>query len=142
MATIPISKTTLSRIIKYLSDAALLYDQQRGLRYSSRAWCIRQLFKPQKETTMTKHEIIDAIIDSTGITRSQALHAFDATFKALADGVASGNDIFIRGFGTFRCSTLAARKGRNIKAGTTIDIPARKTIKFKPCPALKLQINK
>lgn len=91
---------------------------------------------------MTKHEIIDAVIDSTGISRSQALHAFDTTFKALADGVASGNDIFIRGFGTFRCTTLAARKGRNIKAGTTIDIPARKTIKFKPCPALKTQINK
>lgn len=36
-------KTDLQRIIKYLDDAATLYDQQHGLRYSSRAWCIRKL---------------------------------------------------------------------------------------------------
>lgn len=34
-------KTDLQRIIKYLDDAAALYDKQHGLRYSSRAWCIR-----------------------------------------------------------------------------------------------------
>lgn len=38
-----ICKTDLQRIIKYLGDASVLYDQQRGLRYSSRAWYIRKL---------------------------------------------------------------------------------------------------
>jgi hypothetical protein len=38
-----ICKTDLRRIIKYLDDAAVLYNQQHGLRYTSRAWCIKQL---------------------------------------------------------------------------------------------------
>ncbi len=38
-----ICKTDLRRIIKYLDDAAALYSQHPGLRYSSRAWCIKQL---------------------------------------------------------------------------------------------------
>lgn len=44
-----ICKTDLLRIIKYLSDAAVLYDQQHGLRYRSRAWCIRQLIVKLKK---------------------------------------------------------------------------------------------
>ncbi len=38
-----ICKTDLRRIIAYLDAAAVLYDQHHGLRFSSRAWCIRQL---------------------------------------------------------------------------------------------------
>ncbi len=38
-----ICKTDLRRIIAYLNAAAALYDRQPGLRFSSRAWCIRQL---------------------------------------------------------------------------------------------------
>jgi hypothetical protein len=38
-----ICKSDLQRIIKYLGDAAIIYDKQPGLRSSSRAWCIRQL---------------------------------------------------------------------------------------------------
>lgn len=90
---------------------------------------------------MTKKEIIEAVVSSTDLTRSQAFRAFDTIFDALATGVASGNDIFVRGFGTFRCCTRAARKARNVKAGTAIYIPAAKTVKFKPCQALKSRIN-
>ena len=36
-------KTDLQRVIKYLEDAAALYDQQHGWNNASRAWCIRQL---------------------------------------------------------------------------------------------------
>ncbi len=38
-----ICKSDVQKIIKYLNDAAVLYDNQRKLRYVSRAWCIRQL---------------------------------------------------------------------------------------------------
>lgn len=36
-------KTDMEKIIKYLEDAASLYDKTKGQRYVSRAWCIRQL---------------------------------------------------------------------------------------------------
>lgn len=42
-------KTDLQKVIKYLTDAATLYDAQQGLRYSSRAWCIRQLIVKLKK---------------------------------------------------------------------------------------------
>lgn len=38
-----ICKTDMEKIIKYLEDAACLYDKTKGQRYVSRAWCIRQL---------------------------------------------------------------------------------------------------
>lgn len=40
-----ISKTDLARTLKYLSDAAALYDSTPGQRNVSRAWCIRQLIR-------------------------------------------------------------------------------------------------
>ena len=42
-------KTDLQKVIKYLTDAATLYDAQQGLCYSSRAWCIRQLTQKLKK---------------------------------------------------------------------------------------------
>jgi hypothetical protein len=41
-------KTDLQKVIKYLNDAAALYDQQQGLRNSCRAWCIRKLIDKLK----------------------------------------------------------------------------------------------
>ena len=42
-------KTDLQKVIKYLNDAATLYDAQQGQRYSCRAWCIRQLTQKLKK---------------------------------------------------------------------------------------------
>lgn len=47
-------KTDMLRIVKYLDDAAQLYDQHQGLRYSSRAWCIRKLTLKLKRKLCTK----------------------------------------------------------------------------------------
>lgn len=49
MTMADLCKTDLQRIIKYLDDAASLYDAQQGLRYSSRAWCIRKLIDKLKK---------------------------------------------------------------------------------------------
>ena len=49
MTRADLCKTDLQKVIKYLTDAATLYDTQQGLRYSSRAWCIRQLIVKLKK---------------------------------------------------------------------------------------------
>ena len=49
MTMADLCKTDLQRVIKYLEDAAALYDLQHGLRYSSRAWCIRKLIVKLKK---------------------------------------------------------------------------------------------
>ena len=38
-----ICKTDIEKILKYLDDATILYENTKGQRYTSRAWCIRQL---------------------------------------------------------------------------------------------------
>lgn len=43
-----ICKTDMEKIIKYLEDAASLYDKTKGQRFVSRAWCIRQLITKLK----------------------------------------------------------------------------------------------
>jgi nucleoid DNA-binding protein len=53
--------------------------------------------------------------------------------KTLTDG----EDIFLRGLGTFQSHTYRARKGRNITQNRTIDIPARRSIRFKPSGQLR-----
>jgi hypothetical protein len=40
-----ISRTDLNKLIKYLDDAAKLYDKQRGQRYVCRAWCLRRMIE-------------------------------------------------------------------------------------------------
>lgn len=47
-------KTDVKNIIKYLEDAAILYDKTKGQKYTSRAWCIRQLItKLQRKLVFT-----------------------------------------------------------------------------------------
>ncbi len=38
-----ICKTDVKTVIRYLDDAARLYDERKGLRYSSRAYMLRRL---------------------------------------------------------------------------------------------------
>ena len=64
---------------------------------------------------MTKNEIIDAVVDSTDLTRSQAVQAFQTIIDTISDSLVSGSDIF------------------NNKL---IDVPAKRTVRFKPSPEL------
>lgn len=87
---------------------------------------------------MTKNEIALAISQSTTLTPSQAKEATDALFNALDNAFANHHDVFIRGFGTFKVVHRASKKARNIVAGTTVQIPAKDIVKFKPSNQLKI----
>ena len=87
---------------------------------------------------MTKNELALAISQSTTLTTSQAREATDALFTALDNAFANHHDVFIRGFGTFKVVHRASKKARNIVAGTTVQIPAKDIVKFKPSNQLKI----
>lgn len=87
---------------------------------------------------MTKNEIALQISQSTTLTPSQAKEATDALFTALDNAFANHHDVFIRGFGTFKVVHRASKKARNIVAGTTVQIPAKDIVKFKPSNQLKI----
>jgi len=87
---------------------------------------------------MNKNELIDAIAEKAGLTKVQAKNALDAFMCATTDTLKKGEKLTLVGFGTFSVSERAARKGHNPKSGATIEIPAKKCVKFKAGAGLAL----
>lgn len=80
---------------------------------------------------MNKAELIEAIAEGAGITKSQANMAMDSMTDAIVGALQKGDRVTLVGFGTFSVSERAARNGRNPQTGATIKIKATKVAKFK-----------
>ena len=94
---------------------------------------------------MNKSELVDALADSTGMTKADAARAVDALFATdsgiLAGALNRGDRVQITGFGTFEAKHRKARTGRNPRTGQTIQIAASKTPAFRAGKGLKDAIN-
>ena len=66
---------------------------------------------------MKKVELVEAVANSTGLTKADATRAIDATFKAITEALAKGDKVPLVGFGTFSVSERAARDGHNPRTG-------------------------
>lgn len=80
---------------------------------------------------MNKTELVNVVAEKAGISKVNAKAAVDATMEAIANALAEGDKISLIGFGTFSVAEKAARTGFNPRTKEAIEIPARKTIKFK-----------
>ncbi len=80
---------------------------------------------------MNKTELVNAVAEKAGISKVNAKAAVDAAIEAVVDALAEGDKISLIGFGTFSVAEKAARTGFNPRTKEAIEIPARKTIKFK-----------
>ncbi len=86
---------------------------------------------------MTKADFVLKIADRTGLPMT-TVHGFLNAFTAeLEDLLANGDSLTLTGFGTFALVDRKAREGRNPKTGETIDIAAKKVVKFKAGKNLK-----
>ena len=63
-------------------------------------------------------------------------------FSEITHALCRGENIEIRGFGTYKITTRRARTGRNPKNSKTIQIPSKKAIKWKMSKALHRRLNK
>ncbi len=90
------------------------------------------------EMHMTKAELIQKIHAKAGLaTKAQAEDALDALVETLTEAMKDGDAVTFTGFGSFKVTERAARKGRNPRTGKEINIPAGKAVKFTPGKALK-----
>lgn len=64
-----------------------------------------------------------------------------AIFEAIKDEVTAGNKVDIAGFGSFQIADRAARTARNPQTGETIQVAAKKTVKFKVSKTFKDVLN-
>ena len=81
---------------------------------------------------MTKAEIIEQVVARTGIDKPAVAVAVEAIMETIKQSMASGENIYLRGFGTFLLKKRAAKTGRNISKGTSVKIPAHYIPAFKP----------
>ncbi len=87
---------------------------------------------------MTKAEFIDLIHAKAELpTKAKTEAAVDAVISTLTEAIASGSSVTFTGFGSFKVSERAPRKGRNPRTGKEISIPACKVVKFVPGKTLK-----
>ena len=86
---------------------------------------------------MTKAEMVAEISNVTGVEKEKALKVLEAMMVVVKEKTADGEDIFLRGFGTFTTKTRAAKIGRLIKENKSVVVPEHKIPYFKPCEDYK-----
>ena len=91
---------------------------------------------------MTKEEIIKAIWNELpNHTLKKAWQAYDTTMDLIKDRLSKGEDIELRGFGSFKIREKNERMGRNPKSGKEAVIKPRRVVTFKPSKILKDLVN-
>ncbi len=81
---------------------------------------------------MTKADLIASVATETGIKKSLAEKVLNSVMENIEKALQKGERITLTGFGTFQCTSRAARTGRNPRTGKEIAIPSSKVPKFKP----------
>lgn len=90
---------------------------------------------------MNKTELIEHVAAKVGLAKIIAAEAVEAMTTAITANLEDGNDVHLHGLGTFAVAERAARTGRNPATGDSIDIPAKRAVKFKPAKALRDALN-
>ena len=91
---------------------------------------------------MNKAELIELLANKTETSKRQAEDCIDLLVNAITKSVAKGEKVTLVGFGTFERRDRRARKGRDPRTGTEIDIPAKKVPAFSAGKQFKQAVNK
>jgi DNA-binding protein HU-beta len=81
---------------------------------------------------LTKADVISKIADKTGIDRGDVTASIEAFFSVVKTSMADGDNIYVRGFGSFVNKKRAKKIARNISKNTAIVIDAHYVPSFKP----------
>lgn len=81
---------------------------------------------------MTKAEIVAEIANKTGVEKVAVQSVVEAFMDSIKGALVNGENVYMRGFGSFIIKERAEKTGRNISKNTTIIIPAHKIPSFKP----------
>jgi len=91
---------------------------------------------------MTKADIVSEIARSTGIDRSTVLFTVETFMSVVKNALINGENVYLRGFGSFVVKTRAKKIARNISKNTTIVIPEHNIPAFKPAKAFLNSVAK
>ena len=81
---------------------------------------------------MTKADIVAEIAEKTGLEKVDVQTTVEAFMKEVKESLEGGENVYLRGFGSFIIKERAKKTGRNISKNTTIIIPAHNIPSFRP----------
>jgi len=90
---------------------------------------------------MRKADLVNAIADKTGVPKVDVLVALETFFKEVKASLAAGENVYIRGFGSFVIKKRAKKIGRHIKKNMAIEIPEHFIPSFKPAKVFVEQVR-
>lgn len=91
---------------------------------------------------MTKQEVINEIAKKTGIDKVVVGSSVESLMEKVKDSMIKGNNIYLRGFGTFLIKKRAKKTARNITKNTAVIIPEHFVPTFKPSKEFMASMKK
>ena len=91
---------------------------------------------------MTKADIVSQIAEETGLEKVAVQETVESFMKSVRDALTSGENVYLRGFGSFIVKKRAEKTGRNISKNKTIIIPAHNIPAFKPSKSFVEKVKK
>ena len=85
-----------------------------------------------KEAFLIKLDIINEVVNRTGITKTKAEMAVETVFESMKKALEQVDRIELRGFGVFNVKPRKTGIGRNPRTGAEVSIPPGKAVRFKP----------
>ena len=90
---------------------------------------------------MTKADIVNEISKSTGIEKTVVLETIEKFMETVKDSLSKGENVYLRGFGSFIVKQRAQKTARNISKETTTIIPAHNIPAFKPAKVFMNEVK-
>ena len=90
---------------------------------------------------MTKADIVNEIAKTTGIDKANVVETIEKFMDIVKDSLAHGENVYLRGFGSFIIKVRSEKTARNISKNTTIIIPEHKIPAFKPAKVFMEEVK-
>ncbi|MBK9291570.1 MAG: integration host factor subunit beta [Bacteroidetes bacterium] len=90
---------------------------------------------------MTKAEIVAEVANKTGVEKVAVQAVVESFMEVVKSSLVNGENVYLRGFGSFTIKRRAEKTGRNISKNTTIIIPAHNIPAFKPAKSFVNQVK-
>ena len=81
---------------------------------------------------MTKAEIVSKVSNNLGLDKNEVLATVENLMEEIKNSLNNGENVYLRGFGSFVIKTRAPKTGRNISKNVAVQIPAHNIPSFKP----------
>ena len=99
------------------------------------------LFRIKKTTDMTKIELVREIAAKTGLENKDVMVIVESLMETIKTSMSEGEEVFLRGFGSFIIKHRADKTARNISKNTTVIIPAHDIPAFRPAKEFMDQVK-